>query len=238
MRKPLIATKPESKVSAFDYSCAKVLANAVSKHLRKTPNYKAWSNEFRLLRNIHAKTRIARVLDWYKDNAGKEYVPVAHSAKSFRAKFKAIESAMARNPTTTSTEPTDQARAIQKELALRWPDPQQKKDELQFIQTCLSNYGTILQNLRQVRDKDPRLVGLFLNNLRYSTPTSVAKNWLLSVHDFAWKLSKQNSKPLSINRYALSITSKRFNTAMTEYTLQYCADPERWTKLKEAMLNL
>lgn len=60
----------------------------------------AWAGEFRklVLTVEHVpRERVSDALDWYRENVGREYVPVIESGKSFRSKFVKLEDAMKRD---------------------------------------------------------------------------------------------------------------------------------------------
>ncbi len=70
-----------------------------------------WSNEFRRLSegNKVSIPRIKKVLKWYKDHVGGEYIPVIESGASFRTKFIKLEDAIKRenNPKPNSKIPSN-----------------------------------------------------------------------------------------------------------------------------------
>jgi hypothetical protein len=57
-----------------------------------------WADEIRRLSETFKLSyeRIEKVLDWYEDNIGGEYVPVVESGFALRKKFSALENAMER----------------------------------------------------------------------------------------------------------------------------------------------
>jgi len=62
-----------------------------------------WSNDLRLLQYEDGieVSRMKRVLQWYKDNIGKPYVPDVQSGSSFRKKFLNLEAAISRSQNNT-----------------------------------------------------------------------------------------------------------------------------------------
>jgi hypothetical protein len=58
---------------------------------------KSWTQSIqRLNKNVDDPERVSRVLEWYCENIGKEFVPQAFCAETFRKKFVQIEQAMLR----------------------------------------------------------------------------------------------------------------------------------------------
>lgn len=57
---------------------------------------KAWAREVQLLNSEVGAQRMLPILDWYCNNIGKPYVPVALCAKTFRKKFPQLELAYQR----------------------------------------------------------------------------------------------------------------------------------------------
>jgi hypothetical protein len=53
-----------------------------------------WMRQFILLRKEHGSELVGKVLDWYTQHIGEEFVPVAYSGQSFKVKFQAIKRAM------------------------------------------------------------------------------------------------------------------------------------------------
>ena len=80
---------------------AKQLAKTIQtkKNIKHTPSQiTQWTNEIRLLseQNEIEYTRIEKVLDWYEDHIGEDYVPVIESGYSLKTKFMRLEDAMNR----------------------------------------------------------------------------------------------------------------------------------------------
>jgi len=82
------------------------LAQQLAKTIQSSKNMKytarqiqQWSDEIRRLSEMNGidYERIEKVLDWYEDNIGGEYVPVIESGYSLRQKFQKLESAVERD---------------------------------------------------------------------------------------------------------------------------------------------
>lgn len=90
-----------SKSKGFDYKCTLKLYKALQAKRRvfRKVNLLKWIAQFKELRIADEvkKEDIKRILDWYVQNVGKEGVPEAFSAASFREKFDAIAAAMYRD---------------------------------------------------------------------------------------------------------------------------------------------
>lgn len=90
-----------SKSKSFDYKCTEKLYRALQakrRIFRKVNLYK-WQAQFKNLRidDEVKKEDIKRILDWYIQNIGRDGVPEAFSAASFRDKFDVIAAAMYRD---------------------------------------------------------------------------------------------------------------------------------------------
>jgi len=85
-------------ISNFDKHATQKLHDIILTHKNMNLNISQWPNTFRLLRTTNkvSKTRIKKVMLWYANHIGGDYVPVALSAKSFRDKFIRLEDAMNR----------------------------------------------------------------------------------------------------------------------------------------------
>lgn len=84
--------------SKNDTRRSKILQDIILTKINTKMNITGWPEIFRKLRQINkvSPERIKLALKWYAKNIGEQYVPVAHSAQSFREKFTRIEDAMNR----------------------------------------------------------------------------------------------------------------------------------------------
>ncbi len=117
--------KNKSKPSLFDKACARQLREAVKKFTRTLPSSKLSTDaqSFRLLReqNGISQERLENVLDWFCDHIKNQFVPRAHSGKTFREKFIKIEDAIERMG-ETPVEVSERAEKIVKRLQeWKWP---------------------------------------------------------------------------------------------------------------------
>lgn len=91
-------------LNEFEKRCSIKLQNAVisKRKLFRKVNIKQWIKSFKeLQREGISQEKIKSVLNWYISNIGKEFVPLAYSAKAFQQKFLQIEDAMNRTNTKT-----------------------------------------------------------------------------------------------------------------------------------------
>lgn len=84
---------PKDMEPTFSEKCAARLSNLVKKNKLQVGrmSFKKWADEFTKLQKKHDDATITKVMDWYVLNIGKEYVPEAYSAMSFRKKFDQIK---------------------------------------------------------------------------------------------------------------------------------------------------
>lgn len=122
--------------SPIDIERAVKLSNALleKKQMNRTFSKRdklRWADYFRHLR-YSAKggpDRIGKVLDWYTENLGLQWVPEAWTAKQFRDKFISIEAAMTRPvqkdsaglPPEAAELPPEAVRVVEDLLTYRWP---------------------------------------------------------------------------------------------------------------------
>jgi len=103
--------RKSSKSKSFDYKCTEKLYKAlqVKRRVFRKVNLYKWMAQFKELRTTDEvrKKDIKEILDWYVLNIGKDGVPEAFSAASFRDKFDVIAAAMYRNKRDNADEPDD-----------------------------------------------------------------------------------------------------------------------------------
>lgn len=91
----------QTSPSAASVSIAIRLASILMKHklVVRRPNIRSWAAEIeKFIKSSDVEIqRIEKLLEWYGNNITDKFVPKAHSAKSFCAKFARIESAMKRS---------------------------------------------------------------------------------------------------------------------------------------------
>jgi len=118
------------------------LRECIVKNTGKTVGYnrKLWSQEFAKLETRHSRQVIEAVIQWYSHNMTNKYVPVCHSAKSFRTKFDRLLQAKDRIldkkelPLSAET-----MKILSKVLTHKWPD--NAKSQLPtIIEQSVRNY--------------------------------------------------------------------------------------------------
>lgn len=106
-------------IKTFFDKCASRLFDTIQKNLKITPttNFKNWAKEFKALhqQGVDDK-RMRNVLIWYCQHMDEKFVPVAHSAKSFREKFTLIESARARSKAPKEETPPEPEKVTNSKL--------------------------------------------------------------------------------------------------------------------------
>jgi hypothetical protein len=85
--------------NSFDKAASTKLYSIILTQKNINLNTRQWPDIFRRLRTVNKipPQRIRKVLDWYGENIGEEFVPVAHCARTFREKFSRIEEAKKRH---------------------------------------------------------------------------------------------------------------------------------------------
>ncbi len=244
----LLGETVESKTSTVDTHLADTLHNIVINvhKVRQRWVRSKWAKEFSILRKEVDAERITKALDWYKDNAKKEYVPICLSAKAFRQKFPKIEAAMTRVVKTKWSNVTvsQTAKDIARELRhLHWPKG--SKEQLPaVIQVSLDNLNTfnsrrnsnpLLEwkpkklkiNGRVISGSTPPLVSFAKQMVNLSSMKGQAfiKNWMQSVYD---QIHSWDSWSGNLMSFAFSETSSKFHDLGRELATKYCGDPERW----------
>jgi hypothetical protein len=139
-----VSSQMKESPSTFDLECAKRLAHVVQasrKVMRKFQTSK-WATSFRDLRLIDKveEKRITKVLDWYCEHMGEDYVPQAFSGEGFRSKWLQLEAGMLRD-LGPEVEVSLSALEIVKKLNLyKWPKGSEKQLP-QFVQISMDNYN-------------------------------------------------------------------------------------------------
>lgn len=103
---------------------------------------KKWVDEFRLLRaEVGDNTRIDKVMEWYLNHIGDQFVPEAFSGKAFRAKFLQIERAMKKDEKRNPNIPIeDSSKELIKWVGrLHWRNGSEKQLPI-VVQLSLNNW--------------------------------------------------------------------------------------------------
>jgi hypothetical protein len=235
-----------STPSLHDKMCASELNNAIKQKGRLLAPYslKAWANEFRILRQHldQDELRLLDVLDWYRANFGKAYVPRAYSAKSFRDKFLAIEDAMKRaakrTPTSATISPA--AKSIAKRLtdSLLWPKGAAETLPA-AIQQAIETIGDLRDrisgeltkeavNFRKTKSYRERV----LEHLYTTLTTSLIDNWFRDVHR---QLTKWEAWDGNWTPFAFTRDNEKFHTIGRGLLTGRGTPAAEWDKLQEEL---
>jgi len=108
----LFPDKPKKPKDRFFYDCVIQLCNALKSKRRifREVDIGKWIISLRKLHIADGvpKAEIEEVLNWYCQHIGKDWIPEAFSAKSFRVKFEQISAAMNRQKKKPDYEPGDE----------------------------------------------------------------------------------------------------------------------------------
>lgn len=121
-RTPLdFQVKAKKTKVGFSHDCAKELYDAIAKKgkIMRHPNLDNWASVFLKLKELRSKEEITEVLNWYKVNIGKPYVPQAYSAQSFYDKFPSIQDSMKNQRRDQTKEVRQQMRDGTEDI--QWP---------------------------------------------------------------------------------------------------------------------
>ncbi len=106
--------------SSFDHRAVKELRKVISKHVK--PNCKAdmkdWANQIRLMRQKDEvpKEEIQRIIKWYDNHIGEEYMVEFFSASALREKYKSGKITSAMNKTNGQSLPSPTAAKAGREM--------------------------------------------------------------------------------------------------------------------------
>lgn len=176
----------------FDIKMANKLKKIISQHIKvnRNANTKKWQQEMRKLRSIDKVScdRIRRVLNWYKNNIGGEFIPEAFSGKAFREKFPKLEAAIKREQNNMKSKPAKIDNKIQKlahKLYKKYDWKHHTKTELEdLINITVTNYKQFYKKHKKYIKKEQ----LKMQKWEKENPGETKTNTFLS---FAQKISKQ-----------------------------------------------
>jgi len=229
-----------------DFRRARLLLEAVRKHtFRSRPvRLTMWAHHFTMLRKVDGTPgkRIDTVLNWYVQHIGKEYIPHAFSAESFRKKFDSIESIM-RLRAKRDVPISDAAVEIQTTLKSQFPRLRSTNEQLlAAIQRSLDTHTRLVDTLSTYLAaacfKPAKATPLFrvaahvkekLGNRRHFVTQWMCRvlrgvsNWA----DFSGNLESQ----------AFVEGSKRYTAWGEEITSAYCGSRTRWAALLKELAD-
>lgn len=266
MKKPeFFKTIPRKKESAYkpkkwDREQAVKLSNAVQRinNLSRKWNLNKWADHFRLLRvnDKIKKHRITKALEWYIQNIGKEYIPQAYSAFSFRQKFMKIELAKKRincNPKKESDLfEKIKDNPISKEaedilIVLRdysWPKGT-SIDLANTVNNSLKAYSEFLKLFRglmyelhetkkDIEEKEIQCLIRFCEYLdgRLESPSYFIERWMMDINV---RLNNWEDWSGELSSFEFQIKSKQFQRMGFSWAEDFCGDANRWKDFMEEL---
>lgn len=243
---------PETPPNEFDAAMVAILETAVRKLPIERTGFKnskpsKWIHHLTLLR-IRDKVPedvIRRVMLWYADNIGQDYVPWAYSGRQFREKFPSLR-VKANKDKTVVTEITPEAAAIAKRLGmLGWPKGSQKAVP-GAAQACLTAYREWRARLAEftrrleledtVEDygKETKRLAAFGKRIGAVAPHAghFVEGWLRAVHD---SVSGWEEWSGDLSNFIFKPSAKRFIRTGQGWAVAHCGKPEAWDRFIEIM---
>ena len=247
---------PENRtISKFSKKCASYLLSILRKNrlVRARSKPGKWAIEFEKLNSIDKvkKKRIKRVLLWYCNNIGGNYIPVVRSARSFREKFDRIEDAIKRKHLNNEKDlsqikVTKRAEMISERCGgLIWPDKDKNETsklddvELKVIQASINNHEAFIDDLCDLHKKcksqgdEESLCGICEKIIHVEGDTNhFVKHWIIDIHSIVWRWEHWNE---NLHSFVFTINSKIFQNRIEELVASYCGDREMWHYIKELL---
>jgi hypothetical protein len=221
-----------------DHRMAKELQTIIAKagKLHQKPNLARWANEFRLLRRAESPETIQSVLNWYAHHIGKKGVSYAHSAGSFRGKFKKLLAQMGTHKQVTTIDPPpkvkEAARRLQEKChRLRWPENTKPETWDRFIlETVFFLHDFRSRIARWLRDNPEHQLTPLMSYVLEAAP-QYNGNWLSwyleEVNNMAWHWEPWNgSFPVS------SLDNHRFDKELHDLCQRFTGKPDAWRKVQ------
>lgn len=180
--------------SQADLIRATALASAVRTARRVMRPFRThdWAVHYSKLRTADRidDQRIQEVHEFYIKHVGEPFIPQAYSAKGFREKFPAIESAMLRhrerNPEPLSL--TDDGKKVVKSLQhLHWPKgsadklPQAVEQSLLNYQAVLAKYSAFIKANREPKGVVAKGAVILIKSLPLLHPADFTTDWFQRV---------------------------------------------------------
>lgn len=229
------------------------LANAIKakKLNRYQIRLELWAVEFKRLLAKRDRSEVWKVLDWYIDNLGQEYVPDAFSAESFRKKYERIEVSMCSDP--DAVEVSKEGESILNLLKQTWW-PKGADIELPVVvQKSFGNYSKFLDSLKKLKafvnerqakcpDEEDKMavkyrrLHLFLNHLfttgKVQNPIPFVTNWFLMINNsvVSWPAWEGG-----LGRYIWKATSPRFQQIARNWSAEWARDSRLWDMVEEML---
>jgi hypothetical protein len=197
-----------------------------------------WAEEFYRLRTQFGETEVRRVLTWYCDNIGGEYVTWSFSAAAFREDFPRIQSRMEqlarqRPEAEVTTEANEVARRVS---SMGWPS--EARDLIPVVaQKTMDAYKEYRRRLVRLKNSvapTPGRSNTRLDGLRHlvavgTSNEDFAESWLRRVFAHAFGFEETRAK---LTNYVFSPSHKLFASAMKDEASPYGI---KWDDLLEEL---
>lgn len=242
----------ETDVTPFDKDAATILEKITRKMPPRVTGItqakpSAWANHFRLLRTKDkiSEADILRILNWYADHVGEEFIPIAYSGAAFRKKFHAIER-QARRDISMVKISKDAAEIGKRLLVLTWP-ASCNGNIVAAVQTCLTAYegwlldrdnftgklrsGALACKIKKAEQSRLRNLGDHLIRAM-PAPSHFIQSWMMDVNRrvLGWKDWSGDLTPL-----LFGAATKRFRAMGRSWAKDFAQDPDRWDRFQETM---
>ena len=202
-------------------------------------NLPMWIKQFEELQAKHSLDDISQVLNWYLANIGKEGVPQAYSAKSFK-KYYAQLSARAKQDGVELTTPvlSDEAQKLTKELLqLLWPMGVEAQVP-ETVESSLANYKAFLAKVKKARDMStlPKHYGRWIDWLlaanRLQPPVLFVRSWMKMINRTLVNWKEWSG---SLETFGFHENHGKFYSMGTAWASEYCNIWQRWEEFNNWM---
>lgn len=190
-------------------------------------------SHFRNLRKSHSPEVITRVLNWYCENAGKEYVPVAKTPMEFNKKFLDIQKAMNRTTEADDITPGNRSLADQYVKQYNWP-VEVAGSMAAIVQRTSDNWDLFRVKMKSYNGQSHRRQ--FLNRVLETHGTQFMDEWIrLLCHSVGW-MSQYSG---SVMELAFRPSSDRFKASMwRQWSVEWCSSPTVFDSLLQELLEV
>lgn len=224
-------TAVQKLVSISDYNRAEKLFDALrakNKVVTKQRRISKWAEEFYHLRCMILDSEIEVVLEWYCANIGGEFVPWAHSAKSFRDDFPRIKDQMEmqRRINPAPLEVTETAKRILTDVQ-DWFSGQNAVRLPQAVQKSLDGAKSFFLRLQELKATETLAKQLVE---RWKFYPYLVREWFQVLSDTIFKSPDTYAK---ITNYAFSLECTYADTFLAKIAGDTTGRPDNWNKLKE-----
>ena len=212
------------------------LHSAVSRRRKIQYLQKDWISEFQTLLRDYDTERVQDTLNWYAENYGKEYVPLASTARYFRMKYPQIEAARQRMEIQGTTDPT--AIAFADSLKIRFEWPIEVRDRLDWLvaqsSASLIKFTRAISSLNNVPESWMR----FVVSVIHPNIHMLLVTWF---EDVAYRLNYPYHQHYygNINHLIFDFTSERFHAShWREWSRAWCGQSQAYDELLSRLIEL